>query len=268
MGARVLIPCPKCASTRCRESRWSSHGEKADNPGMYPYRCTVCSHRFIAPVGAARNSVGGRHPILTAVAAAIVIGVVASIVGLLWPVEQNVEPAVAPPGAPADTTHPSTEAARAGDLEAQYRVGRAALIDSARGKEGTTEGITWLTQAAEGGHSEAMLKLGKLYRNGVGVPQNYELAEKWVRAAAEAGNSEAMVELGRFYRAGVGIKADAVKAYIWFNRAAAAMNMEGVHERDIIGLKLNAEDLKAAQAESLAADLESPSTAAEAPAPD
>ena len=77
-----------------------------------------------------------------------------------------------------------------------------------------------------------------------------------------------MVELGRFYRAGVGVKADAVKAYVWFNRAAAAMNMEGVHERDIIGLKLSAEDLKAAQAESLAAELESPATAREALASD
>ena len=52
------------------------------------------------------------------------------------------------------------------------------------------------------------------------------------------------------------------------NRAAAAMNMEGVHERDIIGLKLSAEDLKAAQAESLATELESPATAREALASD
>ena len=271
MGARVATPCPKCASTRCRESRWSSHGEKADNPGMYPYRCTVCSHRFIAPAGAARSSVGGRHPLLTAVAAAVVIGVVAGIIGLLWPEAQQAEQVIAPvatPDAPADGAHPSVEAARAGDPEAQYRVGRAALNDIARGKEATSEGLAWLTQAAEGGHTAAMLKLGKLYRNGVGVPQNYEFAEKWVRAAAEAGNSEAMVELGRFYRAGVGVKADAVKAYVWFNRAAAAMNMEGVHERDIIGLKLSAEDLKAAQAESLAAELESPATAREALASD
>ncbi len=268
MGARVVTPCPKCALTRCRESRWSSHGEKADNAGMYPYRCTACSHRFIAPVGATRSSVGGRHPFLTAAAAAVVIGVVAGIVGLLWPEDQHVEQAAALPGAPAAIAHPSTEAAHAGDVEAQYRVGRAALSDSTRGKEATTEGVSWLTQAAEGGHTEAMLKLGKLYRNGVGVPQNYEFAEKWVRAAAEADNSDAMVELGRFYRAGIGVKADAVKAYVWFNRAAAAMNMAGVHERDIIALKLSAEDLKTAQAESLAAELEPPSTATDALAQD
>ena len=271
MGARVATPCPKCASTRCRESRWSSHGEKADNPGMHPCRCTVCSHRFIAPMGAAHSNVGGRHPLLTTVAATVVIGVVAGIIGLLWPEAQQAEQVIAPialPDASADSAHPSAEAAHAGDMEAQYRVGRAALNDSTRGKEATIEGVSWLTQAAEGGHTAAMLKLGTLYRNGVGVPQNYEFAERWVRAAAEAGNSEAMVELGRFYRAGVGVKADAVKAYVWFNRAAAAMNMEGVHERDIIGLKLSAEDLKAAQAESLAIELESSATAAKARAPD
>ncbi len=148
------------------------------------------------------------------------------------------------------------EAARNGDAEAQFRLGRAALLDTTRGKEGAAEAVAWLRQAATGGHTGAMLQLGKLYRSGVGMPQNYEYAGKWIRSAAEAGDSDAMVELGRLYRGGLGVGADPVQAYVWFNRAAAAMNIDGARERDGIALKLSPEELKSAQAASLAAEEE------------
>ncbi|ENO85923.1 tetratricopeptide repeat protein [Thauera linaloolentis] len=254
MGVRANTPCPKCASTRCRESRWSSHKEKVDNPDKHPFRCLSCSHRFIAPFGTARQGLGGRHPLLTVAAAAVITIIVVSGIGLLWPGGSPEEEA-APTAPQANATSPTMEeAARNGDLEAQFRLGRAALLDTSRGKEGAAEAVSWLKRAATGGHAGAMLQLGKLYRSGVGMPQNYEYAEKWIRTAADAGNSEAMVELGRLYRSGLGVKADSVQAYVWFNRAAAAMNMDGVHERDSIALKLSAAELKAAQAESLAAD--------------
>ena len=251
MGVRFAVSCPQCASTRCRESRWSSHNEKADNAGKHPYRCLSCSHRFIADAHLSVNGLGGRSTWLTAAAAAIVISVAAGSVVLLW--TDGTPPEQTAPAASV-ASNATLDAARNGELEAQFRVGRAALLDTSRGKEGTAEAVSWLRQAANGGHSGAMLQLGKLYRSGVGVPQNYEYAEKWVRSAADAGNGEAMVELGRFYRSGLGVKADLVKAYYWFNRAAATMNMEGVHERDLIALKLTADELKTAQAESLAAE--------------
>lgn len=265
MGVRATASCPKCDSTRCRPSRWSSHEEKSSNPGKHPYRCQSCSHRFIADAHAPSSGFGFRNTGLTATAAIVVIGAVTASVAVLWPdgtaIENATPVARDTQGSGANST---LEAARGGDLEAQFRVGRAALLDTSRGKEGTVEGVTWLRRAADGGHSGAMLQLGKLYRSGVGVPQNYEYAEKWVRSAADAGNSEAMVELGRLYRSGLGVKADLVKAYVWFNRAAAAMDMEGVHERDLLALKLNAQELKTAQAESLAAE-ESPAEAVPAP---
>ena len=236
---------------------------------MHPYRCLSCSHRFVAPAGASTSRLGAQHPWLTLGAAALVIGVTTIIVSLLWRDDSEVpKPAPLVLNPQSDAVHPTLEAARGGDPEAQFRVGRAALSDTSRGKEGTAEALTWLKQAADGGHSDAMLQLGKLYRSGYRVPQNYDYAEKWVRAAAEAGNSEAMVELGRMYRAGLGVKPDAVKAYVWFNRAAAAMNMDGAHERDIIGLKLSADELKAAQTESLATEEALPRPAPDTPAPD
>ena len=189
---------------------------------------------------------------LTIGAAVIVAGVLGSIV-LLWPdsAEHDTAASSASQAAVA-VTSTVEEAARNGDVEAQFRLGRAALLDTSRGKEGAAEAVTWLRQAATGGHSGAMLQLGKLYRSGVGMPQNYEYAEKWIRRSAEAGDSDAMVELGRLYRGGLGVTADQVQAYVWFNRAAAAMNMDGVYERDNIALKLSPDEMKAAQALSLA----------------
>lgn len=261
MGTHLLTPCPQCGSTDCRESRWRSHEEKTQNPDRHPYRCLSCAHRFIAPVDAARRSSKRRHTALLVVAAGIVVGTVVGALSLLWPDDLATQQAASSADAEPRITHPTLEAAHAGDAEAQFRVGRATLQDTSRGKEGTAEALSWLQQAASKGHTRAMLQLGALYRSGVGVPQNYEYAEKWVRTAANAGNSEAMVELGRLYRSGLGVKHDPIKAYVWFNRAAAAMNMDGARERDLIALKLSAQELKTAQAESLAAEEDSTSPA-------
>lgn len=255
MDVSASISCPKCASTRCRVSRWRSHAEKIENPDKRPYRCETCSHRFIASADTARQSRTG-PPSLTIGAAAVVAGVVASIV-LLWPdAAEHGEAAVNSPQAAIAVKSALEEAARNGDAEAQFRLGRAALLDTTRGKEGAAEAVAWLRQAATGGHTGAMLQLGKLYRSGVGMPQNYEYAGKWIRSAAEAGDSDAMVELGRLYRGGLGVGADPVQAYVWFNRAAAAMNIDGARERDGIALKLSPEELKSAQAASLATEEE------------
>lgn len=259
MSESKLLSCPKCGSTECRESRWRSHQEKTDNPGRHPYRCLNCAHRFVAVRAGALASRRG----MTAAAAIIVfVAVTLVVAGTAWmladdndedirPLTATTAPKARPGGGSGPETHPSLEAAQGGDLEAQYRLGRAALLNTARGKEATLEALGWLKRASDGGHTGAMILLGKLYRNGVGITQNYELAARWIAAAAEAGDAEGMVEYGRLHRSGIGMTQDAVMAYVWFNRAAAALNMEGVHERDSVAIKLTPEELKRAQALSL-----------------
>ena len=255
MSARAAPCCPECGASRCRESRWRSHEEKLSHPGGHPYRCLACSHRFIAKPPARNSSRNSQTGTWATVVAAVLLACVGLVAAALLAGEDDdssgtTETAVqeAPP------TTSTLEAAKAGDPEAQYRIGRAALLDASHGKAAGAEAVHWLSRAAASGHSGAMLQLGKLYRSGVGVPQNYEYAEKWVRASADAGNTDGMVELGRLYRSGLGVEQNAVTAYVWFNRAAAQMNMDGVHERDNIALKLSQEELKAAQAESVAAE--------------
>lgn len=100
------------------------------------------------------------------------------------------------------------------------------------------------------GHAEAQFNLGIMYRNGQGVPQNYEQAvhwwhlaadqghaeaqfnlgvayaknneesAKWWRLAADQGNAEAQFNLGNSYAQAEGVPRDYAQAYKWFRLAA------------------------------------------------
>lgn len=239
-----------------RHSRWISREEKIANPGRQPHRCQACGHRFIAAasvanpkLGAGRSD-GGKSTAVWFVGLLLLL-VVLGLVLALWP-----EPDVEVPSTAGSAATPAKQsallvAAREGDADAQFRLGRAALLDPTRSREDADEALGWIRQAANAGHHGAMVQLGKLYRNGVGVAQNYTLAHKWIVQAALAGDAEGMLELGRLYRSGIGVEPDLMQAYAWFNRAAAAHNIEGAHERDSVALKLSVEELSRAQAASL-----------------
>lgn len=248
MNTSIKAVCSACGSTETRLSRWRSHDERTRHPGMYPFRCGACGQRFLAPASghAARRT----WPVAVAgVAALLVLAIVAAIFFAVFPQHDTADEPAA-----AAVTAPSLEAARQGDLDAQFRIARATLLAPERSKEATREAVEWLRRAAEGGHTGAMIHLGKLYKTGVGTPQNYELAARWLAKAAHAGDADGMVEFGRLHRGGIGVEQDSVAAYAWFNRAAAHMHMEGVQERDSIAIKLSPEELKRAQAMSLHED--------------
>lgn len=144
------------------------------------------------------------------------------------------------------------QAAQAGNSEAQYRLGKSMLYDNSLGTQGASEAVSWLRRAADNGHTGAMVQLGKLYRTGLGVLQNFELSMTWLRKAADSGDAEGMLELGRMYRSGTGVKQNLLEAYVWFNRAAAALHSEAVGERENVALKLRPEELQEAQRRSAA----------------
>ena len=240
--------CTACGSTETRLSRWRSHDERVRNPGMHPFRCGECGQRFLArSAGAASRRT---WPMVAAGAAALLVLAIVGAIGYAL-IEDGI------PDEPINTaavTVPSLDAAREGDLEAQFRIARATLLTPERSKEDTREAVAWLRRAAEGGHTGAMIHLGKLYKSGIGTPQNFAFAARWLGEAARAGDAEGMVEFGRLHRSGIGVEQDNVAAYMWFNRAAAAMHMDGVHERDSIAIKLSPEELRRAQAMSLHED--------------
>lgn len=244
MSTHAQPACPACGSSDCRRSRWRSHEEHAGHPGLHPWRCLACDQRFLAADTAPPRRT---WPLVVGVLSALLVLAIGAASVLML---DRAPPAAAPAEKAAAAEEPS---APTDALDTQFRAARAALLDTARGREVSADAVNRLRQAAEGGHTGAMVLLGKLYRSGIGMPQNYALAARWLGDAANAGDPEGMVEFGRLHRSGIGVEQDAVQAYVWFNRAAALLNMEGVQERDSIAVKLDADELRRAQALSLEA---------------
>ena len=81
--------------------------------------------------------------------------------------------------------------------------------------------MNWYRLAAEQGHVSAQHKLGLMYDNGEGVPEDDKAALTWYRLAADQGHAEAQYHVGVMYANGEGVAMDHVLAYMWANIAGA-----------------------------------------------
>ncbi|HYJ15492.1 MAG TPA: tetratricopeptide repeat protein, partial [Candidatus Limnocylindria bacterium] len=63
-------------------------------------------------------------------------------------------------------------------------------------------------ELAAKGHQWAQRRLGSIYAQGHGVPQDYQEAVKWFRLAAAQGNVPAQYSLGLAYEKGQGVPQD------------------------------------------------------------
>ncbi len=91
-----------------------------------------------------------------------------------------------------------------------------------------------------------------------------EAVEHW-QAAAAAGDGRAMLALGRLYVQGLGVIQNYIEAHKWFNLAASRGEMEALSERDALAAQMTPEQVAAAQ-ELAASWLSGSGPAAEAPA--
>jgi TPR repeat protein len=78
--------------------------------------------------------------------------------------------------------------------------------------------------AAAAGNPAAMVNLGWLYQNGLGVSQDYRQARTWYEKAAATGQPMGMNNLGWLYQNGWGVPRDYGKARDWYLKAAATGN--------------------------------------------
>jgi len=91
-----------------------------------------------------------------------------------------------------------------------------------------------------------------------------EAVEHW-QAAADAGDGRAMLALGRLYVQGLGVIQNYVEAHKWFNLAASRGEMEALSERDTLAAQMTPQQVATAQ-ELAASWLSGPDPAADAPA--
>ena len=76
----------------------------------------------------------------------------------------------------------------------------------------------WKEGVAQKGSPEAQYAFGKMYFEGLGVPQNYEQAFKWIKKAAEQKLSDSYALLGKIYFEGLGVPQDYKQAAKWWRK--------------------------------------------------
>ena len=106
---------------------------------------------------------------------------------------------------------------------------------------------------ADQGDSNAQANLGRMYREGRGIIQDYAEAAKWTTKSAEQGYDDAWVDLGDMYIDGIGVEQDIIAAYMWLN-VAAAQSEQGrfakryaIEQRSLVVQRMTPSQLEKAQ---------------------
>jgi TPR repeat protein len=121
-----------------------------------------------------------------------------------------------------------------------------ALVAEGRGDYATALQI-WRTLADQGDPA-GQYRLGLMYYDGRGVPQNYAEAAKWFHLAVNQGNAAAKNLLGAMYANGWGVQQDYVRAFMWFDLAAAqGGGEESTKYRDLVAQHMTAAQIAEAQ---------------------
>lgn len=123
------------------------------------------------------------------------------------------------------------KAAKQGNADAQFNLGRFYMRGEPVPSRSTgsrdllpdyAQAISWLSKAAEQGHTKALRQLGALYYNGKEVTQDYAQALSWFTKAAERGDADAQFNLGAMYFNGQGVIQDYSQAVSWYSKAATS----------------------------------------------
>jgi len=125
--------------------------------------------------------------------------------------------AAAPEDNAAEAAKAYDAAASRGSGEAFLHLGRMTLLGLVKDGKRTAEEL--FLAAEQRGIAEASLRLGEIYRDGLTVPQNYQLAADEFRKAALQGSEEAMNDLAVLYTYGLGVEQSYSKARELYEKA-------------------------------------------------
>jgi len=90
--------------------------------------------------------------------------------------------------------------AHAGDIDSMHRIATYLIGQSVTDDDQmATYAFGWALLAARNGHAQAAELTGVMYRNGIGVPQNYVKSRKWLERALARGSNEPNFELAILY---------------------------------------------------------------------
>lgn len=99
--------------------------------------------------------------------------------------------------------------------------------------------FTLFKMAAEGGLAAGFYRMGMMYKNGRGTPQNMEKAFSLILEAASKGLDQAEMTLYYMYRDGCGIEPNMDKAIKYLDMAAKKGNEEAISRLEDLSSKQN-----------------------------
>jgi len=120
---------------------------------------------------------------------------------------------------PLDNLH---RQAAAGDLQAQYQLGRQLLVTGSAGER--QKGLQWIERSAEGGYAEAQYRLVTYYENKIHIMRdNPSRGVALLQAAAEQNHLRAMGTLALAYeKERYGLTQDYQQAQYWYQKLLQA----------------------------------------------
>lgn len=95
--------------------------------------------------------------------------------------------------------------------------------------------MRWLCQAAEQGQPKAQYRMGRLYLDGKGLPQDPAQAYPWLLKAAASGHDDAQYIVGCMYRCGHGVSRNEGEALKWLYRSEEQGNSHAQRELGLLG---------------------------------
>ena len=120
-------------------------------------------------------------------------------------------------------------AAAQGNAAAQYRAGYL-LLQAILGHEDPARALKLFRAAAAQNHPQALTAVGMLYLQGRGVASDPREAVTWLKRGAGAGDPDAMLQLGRLYWEGLQVPKNIPEGTLWLRRAADLGSEEARHE--------------------------------------
>jgi TPR repeat protein len=122
--------------------------------------------------------------------------------------------------------------AEEGNAAAQEKLG--VMYYNGKGvPQDNAQAVVWWRKAAEQGNAEGQIALGLRYIMGEGLPQDKAQGLAWFRKAAEQGNALGQVWVGVAYEAGRSVPQDYVRAHMWYNLAASGASDDQAREEAV-----------------------------------
>lgn len=111
---------------------------------------------------------------------------------------------------------PLRRAANLGHPQAQLQLGRLYETGQMGVPRDLAEARRWTQRAADAGVAKAMHNLAMYYFNGEGGERSTAIAAQWFRQASEKGLADSQYNLGLLYERGIGVVQNPAEAYKWF----------------------------------------------------